>query len=473
MRIVLVALFALQIWATVLFVQNGWKAIADPYQLDYGEGAVLDQAVRLAEGQPIYRTDLSTPPYVINVYPPLYLAAQVPFLKWWGPAFWYGRAMSVLSACLAALLIVLTLRHITKTWIESILGGLMCLAIPYITYWATLFRIDTLGLFLSWGALFTIVRWPKARWSFLIGAFLFVAAIYTRQSYLLAAPLTAACWLWAQSGWRRALAFLMLLGGLSLGIFLALDLATGGGFYFNTITILKKQVLSQDILRYYVEEISTRLPLLLIAAGALGVAALKTRENSLRAFALPYLIGSFASAATIGKPGSNVNYLIEFAAALSISAALLILWLKRWPWLRNLALVLFALQTYLLIQWSQGDYPLAHYATPHIESPQIAQLIHLAKGPVLTDEYIGLLLFDHRPVYIQPFDFATLSKNGSWDQQPFLDMLDRREFALVILYNPSDSLLRQRWTKEMLQHIRQNYPQVEHLRDNEIYTRSP
>jgi len=461
-------------WAVWMFIRQGWEALAYPYPLDYGEGAVLDQAIRLASGQPIYRTDLSALSYVVNVYPPLYLSAQAPFLILWGPAFWYGRAVSLVCALAVALLLALTLRVLARDWVVSIAGGLGFLSIPYALHWARLFRVDMLALFLSWAALFVIVRWPKERWSFFAALTLLVASIYTRQSYLLAAPLAAACWIFHQSGWKHAFSFLAWLAGLLAGIFVVLNLATGGGFFFNTVTILGRQSVSVDTIRYYVDEVSTHMPWFLAASALFMVVALSKRgENLSGALVLPYLAGSLVSALTIGKPGSNVNYLLELSVALCFSTAMVLAWLQRWPWMRALALVLLGLQIYMLGQWLQGDYYRAHYAEPRPENAEIAELIRKTDGPVLTDEYIGLLLLERRPVYIQPFDFTALAQNGLWDQGPFLEMLDRREFELIIIYNPYNALVRQRWTKEMLQHIRSNYEQIEPIGENEIYRRRP
>lgn len=55
--------------AALLFLRHGWDALAFPYPLNYGEGPLLDQSVRLAQFQDIYRTDLTTEPYVVSNYP--------------------------------------------------------------------------------------------------------------------------------------------------------------------------------------------------------------------------------------------------------------------------------------------------------------------------------------------------------------------------------------------------------------------
>ena len=79
------------------------------------------------------------------------------------------------------------------------------------------------------------MRWPKARWTWLIGGLLFVAAIYTRQSYVLAAPLAGFVWLWTQDK-RRAVSLALLVGGLGIALFLIINTLTNGGFYYNIVT---------------------------------------------------------------------------------------------------------------------------------------------------------------------------------------------------------------------------------------------
>ena len=100
--------------AALLFLRHGWEALAFPYPLNYGEGPLLDQAVRLAGFENIYRTNLSGPPYVVANYPPLFMLAQVPFVWLFGPALWYGRLISLESVAAVALFVGLTLQALTK-----------------------------------------------------------------------------------------------------------------------------------------------------------------------------------------------------------------------------------------------------------------------------------------------------------------------------------------------------------------------
>src|ERR687894_476399 len=55
-----------QSWALMLFLRHGWDALAFPFPLNYGEGPLLDQAVRLASFEGVYSSDLARAPYTIS-----------------------------------------------------------------------------------------------------------------------------------------------------------------------------------------------------------------------------------------------------------------------------------------------------------------------------------------------------------------------------------------------------------------------
>ena len=94
-------------------------ALAFPFPLDYSEGPILDQTLRLAQFETIYRNSFASPPYTVSNYPPLFQLIQVPFVSFVGPALWYGRLISILSAVIAAGLIGLILNTLTGDWIAA------------------------------------------------------------------------------------------------------------------------------------------------------------------------------------------------------------------------------------------------------------------------------------------------------------------------------------------------------------------
>src|SRR5581483_366836 len=158
--ITLVALGFYLAIALIKYVQIALAALTFPFPLDYGEGPVLEQTIRLAHLENIYSNDLSNPPYTVSNYPPLYQLIQIPFALLFGPAFMYGRLISILSAIAAAVLVGAILYILTSDLLASAIGGLLLLAFPFVVQWSIIDRVDTFGLVLSLLGLYVVLRSP-------------------------------------------------------------------------------------------------------------------------------------------------------------------------------------------------------------------------------------------------------------------------------------------------------------------------
>ncbi len=467
--------FALESYQSVrLFAEHAAKAVVFRYSFDYGEGPLLDQVRRLAHFQNIYRADTSTPPYTITNYPPVYPLVQVPFYWIFGPQFWYGRIISLLGVLAAAVFIGLTLYHVTKSPFGAAIGGLTLLSIPYILHWSPLVRVDSLALGLSWAGLYVIVRWEHRRWGLLAGAALMVAAVYTRQSDGLAAPLAAFAWLVHKQPRIRAarwLAWMALLGGVP---FLLLTLLTGGGFFFHIITANVNPFDWQTVQNYQ-HELQQHLPYLLIGGGVLILTIFWGKPKSWW-LAVPYLLGSLATAATIGKDGSNVNYLYELSAALSLAAGALVAWPGKRLWLSAVLIMLLVPQIHSMTSWARQDfYPRNMDKLRYISDLKVMEMmVEDAQGPVLADEYMGHLPLAGKPIVYQPFEFKILAQGGLWNQQPFLDAIDGKQYSLILLYEPRDwDSPHARWTPEMLDAIQNSYKRLYRMGETSVYEPKP
>jgi trehalose/maltose transport system permease protein len=466
-----VALLVLGLGALV-FAYYGMRAVTFPYGLDYGEGPLLAQTARLAHGQNIYRADLHAPPFTISNYPPLFMLAQVPFYDLFGPAFWYGRAISWLSMAAVAVCIGLTIHALTGDRLAALLGGLLLLVIPYVTYWGMLNRIDGLALAFSWAGLLLLARWPQRRRSVFIAAALLAAAIYTRQSYGLAAPFAACVWLGSLRAWRQAWTLAALVGGACLALFVLLNLLTGGGFFFNIVTANVNEYRFGD-LRRYAGELWQLMPLLVLCSVAVVCMVVWLRAHGWW-LAAPYLLGATLSALTIGKIGSNVNYLLELSAAMCLATGVLLAWLRTRPLLQSGLLLLLALQAFLLIPGARYQLFTQYRLLGRDDAAQLAQIVQRAGGTVLADENMDLLALAGRPIYLQPFEMTQLARAGAWNQQPLLDAIDSKAFSLVMLFNPPGAdLLNQRWTPEMLAAIGRNYRVAEQIGSTVVYRPDP
>lgn len=458
--------------AAAIYLCSATLSILFPYPLDYGEAALVDQAMHLSVGQNIYR-DISTPPYTIANYPPLYVLLLAPFVKLLGPTFLAGRAISVLSALATAIFLSFIIYLDSKERLAAFVAGIFFLATPYVVYWSGLLRIDLLGLALSLAALYLLARWPTARWSWVAGSLLLVAAIYTRQSYALAAPLAAFVWLWTHER-RRAAELALSVAGLSLALFLLLNIVTGGGFFFHTVTANINEFRLES-LRQSLVDLGGTAPLLL----SLGLVFLFRGRDKIRLWPLTagYLVGALISTLTIGKIGSNVNYFLELAAALSLVAGVAVARSRPYPWRQAALLILLALQIGLLMQTTLEEFVDRRLIPRWRDQAALANLERMvaeADGPVLADEYLGLVTLQGRPLYLQPFAMTQLAWAGRWDQTKLIESIAHQTFPLILIYYlPFTNLHKERWTAEMLSAVERYYRPVQVQGGTVIYQPQP
>jgi hypothetical protein len=475
-------------------------AVTHIYPLDYGEAPLIDQAVHLARGENIYRPDLSTPPYLISNYPPLYVISLVPFVALFGPSFFFGRLISIVCAWVSAACIGLIVYRVTRDRLAALVSGSIFLAFPFVVSWSSLARIDLLALALSLAGLCVLVR-PSTSLRILdnrrllIGSLLLVGAIFTRQSYALAAPLAAFVWLLLHEDFKRAFGLALLVGGMSGALFLALNVVTQGGFYFHIVTANVNEW-SADRLSWNLNRFRDAAPILL--ALSVFAVALGAERNSLWSLVAPYLFGAVVSALTVGKIGSNVNYFLELCAALSLTAGAVFAWVRQrgnspasrldpiaalsrrrrmlpaYVW--DIAIVALAalvvVQAAVMIRITLlDDLPQLQARRAAFDDLQkLERVVAAAEGPVLADEYMGLLTLQRRPLVIQPFEITQLANAGLWDQSPVLEGIDAKAYPLILVhYFPEFPVYKERWTPHMLDALNRSYRLTTMLANTGVY----
>jgi len=443
-------------YSLITFARLAGSSLAFRYPLDYGEGPLLDQALRLASGENIYHNDFSVPPFTISNYPPVFPLLQVPFALVFGPAFWYGRLISILGALLTALLIGLTLYKLTGDIVSAAVAGLIFLSFPYVQFWSVLNRVDLLALVLSWAALLVVVCWPDRRWGIPLTAGLLVLSIFTRQSYALAAPLGAFVWLLAERRWRKAVQLALITGGAGLALFLLINLFTRGGFFLNIVTA-NVNPFYWDNVRNNFKDLADHSIILFVLIGIFLLVERFRGRTCSWPLVLPYLIAAGVSGITIGKDGSSVNYLLELSAALSFAAGAAMAWLGRNTWVKALVAAALCIQVSGLASWVQHDY--VHRVMERVvQEEEVVALFNIVRetdGIVLADEFMGLVPIAGKRLYFQPFEFKMLAEGGIWDEQDFLVSIADHKFALILWYAPPDwPAIESRWTprqREMIQ----------------------
>jgi hypothetical protein len=374
------------------------------------------------------------------------------------------------SVAAVALFVGLTLHALTRDRLASLAGALIFPAMPYVVRWSSLSRVDSLGLALSWAGLFIVARWPQKRWSVFVSALLLVAAVYTRQTYILAAPLAAFVWLASQGQRRRALQTAAIAGGACLLLFAVLNISTGEGFFLNTVTANLNDFRWE---RVSLNALGALLACPVLLLSSLALLLLTPRKgNGAWWLVAPYLIASIPTAVLVGKVGSDVNYLLELSAALGLATGAFIAWQRRRPRLRIALIALLAVQMLALTQSSRVASGLQNYVIDQrAEVAQLSRMVASADGPVLTDDYMGLLPERGKRIYFQPFEMTQLARDGDWDQRPFVENIANEKFPLIMIWSPpfAREIKQDRWTPRMLEEIRNHYERQGRIADMVIY----
>jgi hypothetical protein len=442
------------------------RALAFPFQLDYGEGPLLDQAMHLGRGDTLYRADLAVPPLAITNYPPVYIVLLSACWRLFGPALWYGRALSLLSALVTAWLLAKTLHRVTHVRFAAAIAGTIFLATPYVCHWTSLARVDLVALAMSWAAIASVVCDDRAHRRVWPAALLACLAIFTKQTYVVAAPVTAFVWLWCGGHRRAAWRFVALVGGAVAAAFAFLDVYTHGGFFVHVIRANANRY-DFGLLLHGARSIATDVPVLVIATVAAVVVAGRGRGPVSRVL-VPYLIGSIATAALIGKIGSSVNYFLELAAALAFGTGALVAVLGTMS-ARKIALTIALLaQAAMLVE--EQDTAMEGTESRMASRGELMRLRELVRDSpaVLVDEWTALLPLDGRPIAFQPFEMTQCAAAGLWSDADLVSQIRDQRFDIILIYEPFRA---ERWTASLDRAIEDHYRVIETLALTSVYRR--
>jgi len=465
-RVLAIALVIALGGAVVHGLVDDARAVVFPFQLDYGEGPLLDQAIHLAHGESLYRPDLAAPPLTITNYPPVFVSLLAACEWLFGPALWYGRALSLLAALITAGLIAKTLVRVTRDRRAAALAGALFLATPYVFRWASLTRVDLVALALSWSAITIVVCDERSRPRVWPAAVLTCLAIFTKQTYVVAAPLTVFAWLWTGDHRNAAWRFAALTVGGAAAAFAILDAYTHGGLFVHLIRANANRY-DLGLLGHGARSIATDLPVLVIATGAAVVITRRSRAPVARVL-IPYLIGSLATAALIGKIGSSVNYLLELASALAFGTGALLAALGA-SHARKLALTVALLAQAAMLFEEQGT-AMADTALRMRSRDELARLRELVEHApaVLVDEWTALLPLSSRPIPFQPFEMTQCAAAGLWSDGELVAQIRAQRFDLILIYAPFRA---ERWTPALQSAIDAGYQVRETIALTAVYRR--
>lgn len=457
--LILGAYVALTVWLAV-------SSIFFPYQLDYGEGIVLWFTQQLAHGAPIYHA-LPDPPFVTANYPPVALLFAALFYPLFGDSYIMGRWLNLAAALVIAAFIFRFVRDQRIDEITSsrrarqgaaLLSALLFFGSTFIYHWVPLFRVDLIGLAFTIPGVFFVWRWEKDQgrrtkderratddgrrttdderrtpfvlrhWSFVILALLFfLLALYTKHT-LIAAPMAAILALLIKDR-RAGIVFALALGLIGGAIYVAMEVATGGGWSFGLLAA-NATVWSLPIFLKLVTNFGLTYGVLLVLAAWAWWSRVRARQiGVLEIYGFAALLGT----ALAGREGAWENYFLEAVTMVCVFAGFSIARLMntpmRWRW---------ALPALLLVQlalfWNEHDPRLAQqlFDQARMGNAQVAPLVRAASGPIISED-MGLLVTNGKPIEYYTFPYSTLARAGRWDQHWEIENLRAGRFPLVIL----------------------------------------
>jgi 4-amino-4-deoxy-L-arabinose transferase-like glycosyltransferase len=475
----------------VVYLSYALALLRFPFDYDQGEGFELVDSLLFSRGEWPYRDNTSYPFYSSN-YPPLFHLLIVPLIWLFGPHYWTGRLVSLLATLVTAATIGLVVQRKTgRLWL-ALLSGLAFLASNYVYHVGPLFRLhmtmvmfETLAISIIGWAIDRLAAPPGAdrvkaggtNWQLWLGLVLLLGAGFTKQTAIVTCA-AAFAFLFLR-GPRRAILLAIPFATLALALFGAINLATDGQWWLNTIVANANPWLLDQAIGLYRQWLRLHLVITLLAA---GLAVYELYWDRLSIFTVWFLF-SVVGSAMAGKWGAGESYFATAIAASCILAGIGAGRLLTWGESRHQRLstalgmlvpILFLVQAYLVFHMpthtplaraiaGAAGYPAATNVPPQTscsapEAPrpvpyvdsvghsllgrpptaddsaageQIAGHIQRAVGPALSEE-AGFSLYAGADVVTNPTQLRNLYLNGMLEMEELLAMIENREFGVII-----------------------------------------
>lgn len=458
--------------AAAFLVRAAFK-IFYPYLTNLGEPA-LAQSIRLT-GLGIWPYhDLSQPPFSVVPYGPVYLVLSAAVQSFFDLPMAGGRLVCLAASLAAAVWIGLILFRSTRSALVAVGTGCFFLALPFVGRWGVQVNVDMTAVAFDLAALWGFFRYASSGYSekkfFWIGSAAAVAAVFTKSSAVAA----AAAWtvhLLLTRRWKDLAVFAAAAGGTVLAVYAALNWGTAGQYYFHTTHEIGRRIFFWRFVADYWRGTVLAQPLnVLAAAAALAWPAL---WRGAPGTSLPnlYLVFTALLTVSLGKQGSDTNYLLPFIAASTLAAGRLWGQAAAGPGRSSspasqLAGLLFAggIAVQALAGGGIRDFSLEKIRAEHAEQKafydKLSGVIRQFPDPIISWD-MALLIANGRPIYFEPFPMAQAAYSGVWDQTPILEDLRAGRIRLIVTYFWSKAIKADRnFTPEFIQELRAHYKLV-------------
>ncbi|MGC2412336.1 MAG: hypothetical protein WA459_06535 [Stellaceae bacterium] len=448
-----------------------------PFELEYGEGIVWQQAA-LIPGPHMYGASQDLPFIVFN-YPPLYYLLARAALSIEPSFLAAGRLVSALGAVLIALSVAALVRISARgggrpiaraEWAIALATGLLVLRLYTVHDWSLLMRVDMAAIALSMLGLLAGALANGRFWGTTAALLVCVAAVFAKQTQL---PAGAAVFLIAlmrnPRGALGAAAIAGLVGLAELGL---MQWLTDGGFLLNIVGYNINRYSLLHAYQLFLAEERANLPfmaLMPIAAVAIVLGlygqppaerqadrATTARLMVLTHFTLASLMLLFA-----GKSGANSNFFLDSDCVGCVLIGVMLCDLVGAEWRSSVAATppILALMILGVLILPQRDIPDAALEQQLIPMTALLSRVAAATKPVASED-MTLLMRAGKPLLFEPAIVTELATLGRWDEGPLVAMIRSGGFAFMIT---TDNTLggSERRTPAVDAAMREAYPRVE------------
>jgi hypothetical protein len=475
-----------------------------PYELGYGEGLVLWQSLHILSPGTVYHP-ISTYPFIVGMYPPIYLMTTHFVGAAIGDVQIGGRVVTLVAAVACAVMIAAIVLELLPSrldrrarWTGALAAGALTLSISTVRQWAPSARVDLLGVALSVSGFYLFVNGRRPGWKWFAAFGCFGLAAFTKQSFV-AAP--AACLLLAAWDSRRSAVALLASYAVFIGAALwFMHAMTDGQFLTHLFVYTQNRFDIPGGIAMAGQNVLMMGPLLIVGCFAAGVAvrrpvghdrhSVRTLQTALKngrlRWGIACLVCYFAiavvvSAAISGKNGAGPYYFIEWNIACCALVGVSIgLQLARWSSIKPLIRVVTALcvggvaivaagfGSNEALRFTPGARALDRHRLSEFQAA--LQVVRDLPGPVVAYDLTLVLKAGKDPSF-EPFIMYELLHAGRWNAAPLASELSQRRYSAFIGETELDQDLNM--PPAMKNAILANYPIVKtvgryrfHLRDS-------
>lgn len=228
-----------------------------PYELEWIEGAIIDSAIRLATGRPIYTAPSLE--FVPLIYNPLYLCVSAGVMRLLGATPLAPRLVSFIASLGCMGMIYRLVRDETRDARTSLVAaGFYAATFKIAGAWFDIAKTDSLFVLLILAGVYSARRWPTV-YGAISAAILLTLAYFAKQLGIVVIAFVGLFYLF--EGWKPLVTYSLTAAAFVGGVTLALDVATHGWYTFYVFKVITQNcIINEFYYLFWLKDILGNIP---------------------------------------------------------------------------------------------------------------------------------------------------------------------------------------------------------------------